>query len=128
MAEREHRLPVGEDAERFGQWIRTLRKTAGLTQKQLGDRIGVDRIRVNRWENGENVPNGDHLVAVIHACGFRLEEDAPPLPPGHLPPALLAQVEVLAEAVDRLRSEIASLTQEDPPVDRPRASDELSRS
>ena len=33
-------------------FIRTLREALGLTQAQLGERIGVDKMTVYRWERG----------------------------------------------------------------------------
>ncbi len=33
-------------------FIRTLREALGLTQAQLGERVGVDKLTVYRWERG----------------------------------------------------------------------------
>lgn len=37
--------------------IRSLRKGAGMTQKELADKLGVTITTVSRWEKGEYVPS-----------------------------------------------------------------------
>uniref|UniRef100_A0A6M3KNB3 Putative DNA binding, helix-turn-helix domain containing protein n=1 Tax=viral metagenome TaxID=1070528 RepID=A0A6M3KNB3_9ZZZZ len=37
--------------------IRELRKTLGLTQKELASRVRVDAITVSRWERNEQKPS-----------------------------------------------------------------------
>jgi transcriptional regulator with XRE-family HTH domain len=34
--------------------IKTIRLVTGLTQQQLGDKIGVSWCSISRWENGHN--------------------------------------------------------------------------
>jgi transcriptional regulator with XRE-family HTH domain len=41
-----------EPPESFGDWLRMVRRSAGLTQKQLAARIGVDPSTVRGWEAG----------------------------------------------------------------------------
>ena len=43
--------------ECVGSFIRAKRKEKGLTQKQLGDMIGLSDRAVSRWENGESFPD-----------------------------------------------------------------------
>ena len=38
--------------------LKLLRKRLKLTQKQLGEKIGVHVVTVTRWETGTNVPSG----------------------------------------------------------------------
>ena len=40
------------DQKRIGQFIAQLRQEKGLTQAQLGQRLGVTNKTVSRWENG----------------------------------------------------------------------------
>ena len=40
-----------------GKRLRTARRAAGLTQKQLADRLGVESITVSRWERGVTSPS-----------------------------------------------------------------------
>ena len=39
------------------QDIKGLRKKLGMTQQELADKIGVDRVTVARWEAGEKKPS-----------------------------------------------------------------------
>lgn len=41
----------------LGENIKTARKAAGVTQKELADRIGVYQKDVSRWERNELSPN-----------------------------------------------------------------------
>ena len=45
-------------------YIRTLREALGLTQAQLGERIGVDKMTVARWEWGKMKPSAGATAAL----------------------------------------------------------------
>ncbi len=45
---------------------------AGLTQAQLGERIGKATVQIGRWETGSVAPTVDTLLAIVRACGFDL--------------------------------------------------------
>lgn len=45
--------------------IARLRKKAGLSQKQLADKLQVSGITVFRWENGINAPEPDTLIRLL---------------------------------------------------------------
>lgn len=45
-------------------YITTLREALGLTQEQLGERIGVDKMTVARWEWGKARPSPASLAAM----------------------------------------------------------------
>jgi transcriptional regulator with XRE-family HTH domain len=53
--------------------LRTLRASAGLTQRQLADRMGKPQSMIARWELGHDVPRLDSLVAIATACGVTLD-------------------------------------------------------
>lgn len=44
------------DAEAFGRAIQAARKSQGLTQEQVGERVGVSAQAVSKWEHGETCP------------------------------------------------------------------------
>lgn len=45
------------DQVKVGKYIALLRRQAGLTQEQLGDKLGVTNKTVSRWENGNYMPD-----------------------------------------------------------------------
>ena len=45
------------DQEKFGKFIKEIRKNNNLTQKQLADKYGVTYQAVSKWENGKNMPD-----------------------------------------------------------------------
>ena len=47
-----------------GKFIADLRKEKGLTQAQLGERIGVTNKTISRWETGVYLPPADALLAL----------------------------------------------------------------
>ncbi len=57
-----------------GERIRELRIRAGITQKDLADRMGLPRQQVNVWENGVRTPKIENLKRVADALGINGEE------------------------------------------------------
>ena len=47
---------------RFTDNLKSLRKTAGLSQKQLAEKLDVDQRTVSAWENGVCEPSLQILV------------------------------------------------------------------
>jgi len=45
-------------------YITVLREAMGLTQEQLGERVGVDKLTVSRWERGALRPSEKSLQAL----------------------------------------------------------------
>ncbi len=45
----------GGDGDGFAAWVRELRRRLGLTQGELGRRVGVGQGAVSRWELGKAV-------------------------------------------------------------------------
>ncbi|MBK9118013.1 MAG: helix-turn-helix domain-containing protein [Phycisphaerales bacterium] len=48
-------------------YLLTLRRTFGLTQKEFGEFVGVDKLTVSRWERGQVKPGRAALVALEKA-------------------------------------------------------------
>jgi transcriptional regulator with XRE-family HTH domain len=63
-------LGVRSDTVVTANLIREARLRAGLTQTQLGERIGKATVQVGRWETGAVAPTVDTLLAIVRACGF----------------------------------------------------------
>lgn len=45
-------------------YLKTLREALGLTQTQMGERVGVDKMTVWRWEQGQLKPSKESLAAL----------------------------------------------------------------
>lgn len=58
----------------IGVQLRAARKTAGLTQEQLGERISRDAKSVSRWENGHRAPDLGDLLLIADALGVPLAD------------------------------------------------------
>jgi transcriptional regulator with XRE-family HTH domain len=52
--------------------IRSARLRAGLTQADLGRRVGRPQSQIARWESGRVEPSLESLRRLIHACGLEL--------------------------------------------------------
>ena len=52
--------------------LRGARLRAGLTQDELGRRIGRPQSQIARWESGRVEPSLETLRKLIRACGFEL--------------------------------------------------------
>jgi transcriptional regulator with XRE-family HTH domain len=48
---------VGHESGGVGVRLRTARRSAGLTQRQLAEALGVESITVSRWERGVTTPS-----------------------------------------------------------------------
>ena len=57
-----------------GEQIMLARRRAGLTQRDLGGRLGVSHVAVGDIERGKTKPNLDHLMAIACALGIPLPE------------------------------------------------------
>ena len=84
----------------LGQRIQEHRLRLGLSQAGLGEKLGVSRQAVSRWEADGAVPDTDKLIALSKLFGLTLNEllqvESPPEPPP-------APVEKPAEQRPRVR-------------------------
>jgi transcriptional regulator with XRE-family HTH domain len=58
---------------RIGQNILLMREMLGLSQRELGDRMGIDRRQIVRWEAGEWAPNAKSFERLERATGYPRE-------------------------------------------------------
>ncbi|MGH3006549.1 MAG: helix-turn-helix domain-containing protein [Gaiellaceae bacterium] len=58
-----------------GELIRSARNRAGLSQAELGERLGMPVSSIARWETDRVEPGFSTLRRVLQACGF----DIPPV-------------------------------------------------
>lgn len=55
-----------------GLLIREARLLAGLSQGELGAKVGKDRAQIARWERGAVQPSFETLRELVRACDFEL--------------------------------------------------------
>lgn len=58
--------------------IKYYRKTMGLTQKELGEKIGVKHNTVSSYESGKNEPEQNMLFKIASALGISVNDLFPP--------------------------------------------------
>ena len=58
----------------LGQNIQALRHTAGLSQEGLGEKLGVSRQAISKWEADGAVPEVDKLIALARLFGVSLHD------------------------------------------------------
>lgn len=56
----------------LGERIQELRKRDGLSQEQLGERLGVSRQAISKWEGDITVPEVEKLVALSRLFGINV--------------------------------------------------------
>ena len=57
-----------------GEQIMLARRRAGMTQRDLGLKLGVSHVSVGDIERGKTKPNLDHLAAVAEALDVPLRQ------------------------------------------------------
>ena len=54
--------------------LKAVRKSKKLTQRQLGEAVGVKRESIARYESGDRRPSYEVLVRIAHALGIPVME------------------------------------------------------
>ena len=62
------------DQVKIGKFIAALRKQKGMTQEQLGEKLGVTNKTVSRWENGNYMPDVEMLSLLSKEFGVSINE------------------------------------------------------
>lgn len=62
------------DQVKTGKLIASLRRSEGLTQQALGERLGVSNKTVSRWENGNYMPDIDMLQGLSQQLHISIHE------------------------------------------------------
>ena len=71
-------FPVVGGTSPAAEMVRSVRRAAGLSQRELAERIGTTQSAVSRWEAGRDEPRLSTLGAILTACGQRLFLNAEP--------------------------------------------------
>lgn len=61
------------EKEEIGKKIKILRKTRGLTQQQLADKLNVKRATISNYEIGRRSPHIKELEEISEALGVNLD-------------------------------------------------------
>lgn len=60
--------------KKIGEFLAELRKEQGLTQEQLGEKIGVTNKTISRWETGVYLPPADILLQLSEIYSVSINE------------------------------------------------------
>ena len=61
------------DSETIGERIKKARKEAKLTQRQLGEKLGVSDVMVSHYEHGDRKPKIETVKKFANALGVSVE-------------------------------------------------------
>ena len=62
------------DNLKIGNYIQNLRKKAGLTQKDLADKLNISFQAVSKWETGESLPDTGILLDLADILGTSVDK------------------------------------------------------
>ena len=62
------------DQEKIGKFIQNVRKEKGLTQSELGNRLGISYKAVSKWETGISFPDASLLKPLCYELGITIDE------------------------------------------------------
>ncbi|MBR2241006.1 MAG: helix-turn-helix transcriptional regulator [Clostridia bacterium] len=62
------------DQSKIGKFIFNCRKEKGLTQEQLGEKLGVTSKSISRWENGKTMPDYSLLKDLCNELDINVNE------------------------------------------------------
>ena len=65
---------MGGDYMTTGQRIKAARKRIGLTQKELGDKLGISYQSIAQWENDLRKPKQETLIRISRALQVHLRD------------------------------------------------------
>lgn len=57
----------------YGAFIRSVRRSRGLSQTELARVVGIDQPNLSAYENDRQLPSADMLNKIVVACGYLLE-------------------------------------------------------
>ena len=50
----------------FSERLKELRKKNNLTQQELADKVGTNRVNVTKWETGRTEPTLESIIKLAH--------------------------------------------------------------
>ncbi len=62
------------DTLKIGRYIQRLRKSAGMTQKELAEKLNISFQAVSKWENGDALPDTGLLLELCDALNTTVDK------------------------------------------------------
>ena len=62
------------NSKEFGNKLRELRKSKGLSQDNLANKLNISRTTIGRFESGEMIPNAQIIKELCEILGISLNE------------------------------------------------------
>lgn len=62
------------DKQKIGNFIKEVRKTKGMTQKELADQLYISSKAISKWETGTSAPNVDMLIPLSKLLDVSVSE------------------------------------------------------
>lgn len=59
----------------YGAFLRSLRRSQNLTQRQLSEIVGIAQANLSAYENDRQMPSFDMVNKLVNACGYRFTVD-----------------------------------------------------
>ncbi len=106
------------DKEKFGEFVASLRREQGLTQKELARRVYISDKAVSKWERGLSMPDITLLIPLAQVLGVTATEllECQRLP---------REKTIDADHMEELVQKAITYTQEDPSERRKRRKQEI---
>ena len=58
----------------FSEKLKAARKSAGISQEVLAEKLGVSRQAVTKWETGRGIPDVDNMMIISNLFGISLDD------------------------------------------------------
>ena len=62
------------DQIKIGKFLQERRKECGLTQSELAEKLYVSDRAISKWENGNCLPDADHMVELCEILGITIND------------------------------------------------------
>lgn len=72
------------DIGTVGQRIRELREKAGLTQRQVAEKMGIHWATISQWETGRFIPRESSAARLAEALGVKVQDILPDVSGAHV--------------------------------------------
>lgn len=96
----------GADMDATSKKISQLIDESGLTDKELGEIMGLSVQSINKWRHGHNIPDIENLFFLSRIFGIKVDDF---LIPSVIKPQLVAECELITEAKEFSTSAIRCL-------------------